>query len=589
MALRYLILVDQGLRSDLAVSQMAARTGLSNHFALGSAHILTSGPSKPLTFPSGAVIGDLFHKHGVGPALRSLGEGDASAIDQAPPVVLSRQYWGAFVAIWRARGQLHVLRDPSGAMPCYFARCGQLFGFASDVELLVSAGLIRPSVDWRQVARALYANDLPLEETALRGVSELLAGTMATVTDERIETTAFWSPWDHVAQDPAMSPQAHAERLRRAVENVGRSWGSTHNKALLAVSGGLDSSIMAAVLKGAIDMEAFTIATADPRGDEESYARLLCEALGISLTSSRYALADVDIRTSSFAHLPRPGGRTQSLGFDAALLRVAEEARADAFYTGSGGDNVFHFSHSARPLVDQFLTHGISSELLETWRNICALTGASGWEVLRHALRVPGRGRGYQWTFDHEFLASDVREALVQQPPDHDWLNGPANALPGKAAHVAMILRAQHYLHGYDRMLPFTAVAPLLSQPVIETCLAIPSWHASRGGVDRSVARSAFEGRVPQAILQRRFKGGPDGFAVEILRTNLPQVKERLLGGHLARQHIIDLDAVERALEPTRLATRTEYVRLLLLLDTEAWIEKWQAAAPKIMSRRAWG
>ena len=589
MAHRYLIVISRRSRNHLAIGQIAAATGLTGHHSIGSCHVLTDADVSPLSFSGGLVIGDLFHRHGVGPAITALDAADAAALSHATVDTLVSRYWGSYVAIVNESGGSLILRDPSGSMACYYSSCGHAIAFASDAELLVAAGLITPRIDWGFVARTLYANDLPLRETALQGVMELLAGNMARIGDEGVTPIPFWSPWQFVGHDLSICPESQAERLERVVHNCIRSWGATHNKAVLAVSGGLDSSIVAASLSGALDLDCFTMSTVEPIGNEEPYARALCDALGLPLTAFTYALADADIRASSFAHLPRPGGRTQGLAYDAPLLRLISETGADAFYTGTGGDNVFHFTHSARPLVDQYLSTGLNSGLLATWRDIVALTGASGWEVLRHALRVPRRGsQKYSWKFDSEFLSREVLDMVTALPPTHAWLDAPDKALPGKAAHVAMILRAQHYLHGYDRRLPFTPVAPLLSQPVIELCLSIPSWYVCRGGVDRSVARAGFADRLPPLILDRRVKGGPDSFAIEILQANLPAVKERLLDGQLAAHHIVDRQALERALDPARLGRSIEYVRLLLLLDTEAWIDNWQSKSGQSQGGRSY-
>lgn len=590
MAHRYLILIPRGGRNELAIGTIAARTGLSRHSAVGSAHVLTNQIGSLLQFPTGLVIGNLFHRHGVGPALSELEATDAAVIGQNVVETLATRYWGSFVALWNGGGRTSILRDPSGSTPCYYSQSPHAIGFASDAELLVEAGVVKPSIDWGGVSKTLYARDLPLSGTGLDGITELLAGRIATIAEDEVATSAFWSPWDFVAHNLGISPEEQSERLGRIVHNCTRSWGATHNKAVLAVSGGLDSSIVATCLKGASDLDCFTISTGEPRGNEEPFARALCDGLGLDLTAATYQLTDVNIGVSTFAHLPRPGGRTHGLAYDAPLVRLMEEKGADVFYTGSGGDNVFHSSHSARPLVDQYLTTGFNGDLITTWRDISALTGASAWEVLRHALRVPRRGgQKYRWKFDPEFLSREALDIFEERPPSHPWLDSPVRALPGKAAHVAMILRAQHYLHGYDRRLPFTPVAPLLSQPVIELCLSIPSWYVCRGGVDRSIARAAFFDRLPPLIRDRRVKGGPDSFAIELLQANLPAVRERLLDGQLAARRIIDRAAVELALQPSRLATRIEYVRLLLLLDTEAWIDAWQSRVGKPAARKVMG
>lgn len=266
--------------------------------------------------------------------------------------------------------------------------------------------------------------------------------------------------------------------------------------------------------------------------------------------------------------------------YDVTVVRQMVDRSATAFFTGAGGDNVFYNTRSVRPVVDRYLAAPTASGLLATLRDIAQVTEASIWEVARRAIAIPRRrGPKYNWHFNSQFLHPSWIERLIREKPSHSWLDAPMGALPGKCGHVAMITRAQHYMHGHDRRLHFTEIAPLLSQPVVETALAIPSWMACEGGVDRSAARRAFAPKLPPNIIRRRMKGGPDAFAMEILRSNYDLVRDRLLAGQLAANGIIDKQELEAALVRDQMTLGTNYVRILLLLDTEAWIETWQSSA----------
>src|SRR3546814_12744807 len=71
---------------------------------------------------------------------------------------------------------------------------------------------------------------------------------------------------------------------------------------------------------------------------------------------------------------------------------AAHRLNVDAFFVGAGGDNVFYLTHSARPIVDRYRTEGLSKGLIDTISDICTITGASIWRVLREAIRVGSRG-----------------------------------------------------------------------------------------------------------------------------------------------------------------------------------------------------
>jgi asparagine synthase (glutamine-hydrolysing) len=87
---------------------------------------------------------------------------------------------------------------------------------------------------------------------------------------------------------------------------------------------------------------------------------------------------------------------------------------------------------------------------------------------------------------------------------------------------------------------------PLLSQPLMEICLQIPTYLLLRGGRERGLAREAFADRVPVQILRRRDKGSIMSHATEMLRRSEPFVRELLLDGVLVGSGVI----VRRELEP---------------------------------------
>jgi asparagine synthase (glutamine-hydrolysing) len=489
---------------------------------------------------------------------------------------LLSSFWGDYVTVRGEGLTLKVMRDPSGTLPCVFAVAEGRLYLASDVALLASALGWIPAVDWEQLARLLYIDELPEERTALTGVRELLAGHMLVFADSQAVASPIWSPWDHVAPDVEPTPEELKQCVRRCVAAVAAPF----EPVLVGVSGGLDSSIMTACLsQSGVPTHPLTISTSDAHGDEAEFAQILCDHLGLPLIRKSYCLEDVDINRSCVEHLARPGGRAQLQAYDAAVRAASGQTGATVFLSGVGGDNVFNYTNSARPLVDLYLRRGLGTHLLTTLRDICRLTGCSVHQAIGQALAVP-RGADpckYRWRTDGRFLHPGRLAQLSRSPPSHPWLVGPSNCLPGRAAHIAMLLRAQHYIDGPDRLGHVTFLQPLLAQPIVEMCLGVPSWRAIAGGRDRAVARQAFAGSLPPALIERRGKGGPDGFAHQILRDALPDVRERLLGGVLAAQRILDLPALDAALREEHLAGGLDYVRILLLLDTEAWARHWIA------------
>jgi asparagine synthase (glutamine-hydrolysing) len=117
-------------------------------------------------------------------------------------------------------------------------------------------------------------------------------------------------------------------------------------------------------------------------------------------------------------------------------------------------------------------------------------------------------------------------------------------------------------------------VHPLLSQPLVEVCLRIPTHVLVSGGVDRALARRAFAAEVPRAILRRRIKGEVHMFPKVLYAKNRAFVRDLLLSGSLVNDRILDHQRIERALQDapdaSDLASPTA---LLLLASVEAWLQ----------------
>ncbi|MGD9711855.1 MAG: asparagine synthase-related protein [Thermomicrobiales bacterium] len=571
MAGRFLFEVrDSGRAESELVADRLARLGFKLVHSSPRVRLFANQPDAIRRMGTMVAFGHLFERK-----VTPLPGAERNAtLDIRRPVDVLRHYWGGYSLCSENDNCVEIMRDPSGMLPCYYGCWDGIFYAASDAPLLCEASGQQPAIDWQALGWTLYVNGLPQRTTALEGIFQLLPGMVLKIEQGQADEAIIWSPWACVDRQGT-----DLKTFRQIVLDCITVWAAQFPSILIGISGGLDSSIVALGARHHGGLHAFTIATGDPRGDERSFARDLARALDIPLIEAVYELAAVDISRSSFIHAPRPGGRAQLQSYDKLLVDLAKRHSAKAFFSGVGGDNVFYLTSSARSLVDRYLMHGAPTELWSTLLDICRLTGATPWQVLRQALQIPRvPGPKYHWRPNAELLAPFLIDDFKEKRLTHPWLDGPVDSLPGKAAHVAMIIRAQGYMEAQDRRFPFEPVHPLMSQPIIEASLSVPSWEACHGGIDRSFARRAFSGDLPPTVIERRIKGGPDHFALQILRSYLPAIRARLLDGTLVGKHIIDRRALELALTETSLASGGSYTRILSLLDTEAWIDGWSTA-----------
>lgn len=581
MLLQFLIFSSsaQGALDGL-IQRAQSATGLRYVTKQQGLTILARSIEDVLIIPGGGgyIVGTLFPKYG--PAHR-IAPDDPQWLEplaQSDPIMLLRdRFWGGYVALLVDGDGVTIIRDPSGAMPCYIMPISGGWAAASDVSFFMSAGLLKPTIAWDEIPRYLAAKDLPATRMAIQHVREILPGTYERLGEGRSGATNFWSPWDHISPAERPGVAAIEERLRRTVDHCVASWASTTGSALLTLSGGLDSSIVASALgTSKRPFSCVTISTGDGLGNERDYAHAMARAVGASLIEADYDLAEIDLSVSTARHFPKPIGLIHETAFHAAAMRVARVAEADAIYTGSGGDNVFYNSNSLRPLLDCMRAKGLGAEALQTLRDIAGKLEISSWTVLWQAVRQYRQlKRPYVWQYNLEFMTREARQDIMSRPPSHPWLEAQDGARAGKVGHVAFLLRVQNHLEGYLRPFDMPLINPLISQPIVELALRIPGWHMVEGGRDRAVARKAYHDALPPIIQDRRRKGSPSSFAISLLRRKQKEVRARLMDGQLVARGMVDADALAAALasEP---GIERSYMRLLALLDMEAWIGHWR-------------
>lgn len=522
------------------------------------------------------VIGDIFDRGDAMSALMELDNPFCAAMRRSSGRSVLADCWGAYVAFVEHNDCLVTVRDPSGALPCYYAQREGLVMISSSIEPMMQTGFVEPSVDWCAVGRLLVAKDLRPPETCLAGIVELPRGGRLTIGKDSLVVDQIWDPWNFTTPNNYSSAEESAACLKSTVGRCVAARASQFSNILLGVSGGLDSSIVAACLRRAgTNVGCITLATDDPAGDERPFARVLCRYLGLDLVEATEELDYVDIALSHAGHLPRPVSRSFTQSGDRLQRDMADRTGVEAFFSGGGGDNIFCYLTSAAPVADRILRHGPGRAMFRTAVDLARMRGVSvGHAVRKGMVRAWLRKPSYTWPRDFSLLSSDAAY-MLEDGLSHPWLDAPPGELPGKAAHVAWLLGIENHLEGYLRERQRPNVFPLLSQPIVELCLGIPSWQWCAGGRDRSVARAAFSDELPREIIERRSKGTPGPFVMQILHAHRAQVRGMLLDGLLASRGLIDTARIDILLSQGIAISEVDNARIMHLLDVEAWARHW--------------
>jgi asparagine synthase (glutamine-hydrolysing) len=517
-----------------------------------------------------AVLGTLFRRAD-NSLVESLNGGLGYSIGASGGRHLISNFWGGYVALLATPGghDLSCFRDPSGVVPVYrLGIDGGCLAF-SDLSLLRDAGMAMPAFDWTGLAHHLRFPFLRTAMTGLAGVREILPGQRVDLQDDLSQSVQLWSPSTFTGVSVVPMAEAAAD-VERVISSTTRALSDRFGRLQLELSGGLDSSILATCLaERQHPWQCLTFATHATDGDERPFARAVTNHIGVALEEIFLDASIADPLIVPTLPRVRPGGFSVLAGSDAVLLKHARDFGADAIFSGAGGDNVFCMISSASPVLDALRQRGISGAWVAL-ADVARLNETTGWDAFVHAVRQARRewaGRS-PWRADDRYLGDAGRVAFA----GHPWLDGTDKRLPGKISHIAAMLRFFPFLDGYDRALHMPVICPLMAQPVMETCLAIPSWQWISGGRDRAVARQAFAHRLPPLVRHRRTKGDLESVFVPAYLKARHGLRTLLAHGQLAANGIIDRQALDRAFDEGIVDRDAGYTRLLEIADVELWI-----------------
>nr|WP_303649483.1 asparagine synthase C-terminal domain-containing protein [Asticcacaulis machinosus] len=344
--------------------------------------------------------------------------------------------------------------------------------------------------------------------------------------------------------------------------------GLTH--AFIELSGGLDSSIIAGCLAGrGFPMTALNLITPVPGADERVYARDVSVLSNIDTSYQELDLEAVEAIVEPETLHPLPGMEMLQAAVDRMSVTHFKPTRTDTLFTGAGGDSVLCYLSTAGSAADALLTFGPGSRFWTALHDLCSLYNITLWKGARLVLKKVFAKPHLGWKAERRFLSD---EATAVQPFDHPWLTRPPGVPPGKAQHALESLSSKFFIEGMGRRYTAQVHLPLLCQPVVETCLRIPTWMWTDQGQNRAIARYAFADRLPDRVRLRRSKGNFVGYYGQVYERARDQLRPYLCEGELATAGLIDVAALNTYLNQPIAKRDREFQRVFELARMESWL-----------------
>jgi asparagine synthase (glutamine-hydrolysing) len=246
----------------------------------------------------------------------------------------------------RDSGRVVLARDRLGIKPLYLAELPGRLRFASSLPALLAGGGVDTELDLRAVHQHLVLHGIvPAPRTLLRGVRKLPPASVLVVEPDGTRRERRW--WDppYAPAEPGRSPDAWLEAIDGALRTAVRRRLVSDVPVGVLLSGGLDSSLIVALLAelGQSGLQTFSIgfdSVGDEAGDEFRWSDLVAERFGTD--HHRLRVPNVDIAEAidrAVASMSEPMASHDAVAFYLLSQVVAEHVKV--VQSGQGADEVF--------------------------------------------------------------------------------------------------------------------------------------------------------------------------------------------------------------------------------------------------------
>ena len=489
------------------------------------------------------------------------------------------------VAVWDSeRRRLVLARDRFGIKPLYY-RDGPDFAFASELKALRALPDLSREVDLDALEAFLAFNAIHGPRTIYREVRKLPPGHVL-VREEgaaRIERYADERPALEHRDEPW---EALADELRERLRDSVRAHLVSDVPVGVLLSGGVDSSALAALAAEHGRVSTFSIGFAEKSFSEVELARTIARRYGTDHHELVVEPDAAELLPTIAAAFDEPFADSSALPTYLVSQLAAQHVKVAL--SGEGGDELFggYETYVADTLA---MRTGGAARLLSPLAE--ALPSGSGRVPLDYKLKrftraahLPPLERHHGWK---EIFSPDARAELLR--PGRRGTEDPLDVYRARWAEtegadtLARLQDVDRAIYLVDDLLVKTdrmsmahsleLRVPFLDPVVAELALALPPAARVRGFAKKRLLRSAVEPLVGREIARGRKKGFSIPAAAWLRGELEPFAREVLGADRLRRQGYFEPAAVSRLIDE-HVARREDHSRQLWgLLSFSLWLD----------------
>jgi asparagine synthase (glutamine-hydrolysing) len=510
--------------------------------------------------------------------------------EESDSCVESLQGMFAF-ALWdRSRQRLLLARDRLGIKPLYYRVTGRELLFASEIKAILAVTPECPALNYAALPEFLATRYLAGDETFFQGIRKLPPGHILTWSLEGgPRRQRYWS-LPTGTDDSSAGLDQRADELRARLETTVRSHLMSDVPLGLFLSGGLDSSGLAALMAPMVGdrIRTFAVGFDDAASNELPFARLAAAAVG---AQHHEVVLSPDDFFGSLSRLIWHEDEPIAFPSSIALNAVSQLARphVKVVLTGEGADELFlgynwyrltawneqlgrHYRAWTPPALRRGARHAVSS-LPRSLRRYASRTFLALDPGVRAVCYENFSVFSDPW---RSSLLAD-RELVEATDPYREQLRcfeqAPGSTLE-RMSHADLQTYLVELLMKQDQMSMAASIesrVPFLDHELVEHVVRTPVQFKLRGLTTKAILREALRDRVPREILHRRKLGFPVPFGRWARERFAPLIRNTILGPRALARGMFARQPLERVVAEHEAGIANHADRLWLLLNLEIW------------------
>jgi asparagine synthase (glutamine-hydrolysing) len=551
-----------------------------------------------------AFNGEIYNHAALRPALEAAGHRYHTHSDTETIIHLyeqhgthsAKQLRGMFAyAIWDENSQqLTLARDRVGIKPLYYSLLpdGTLH-FASEIKALLASRAVKPELNYDVLSDQFANRYTSGDETLFKGVKRLMPGHTLTWRNGKIEISQYWQ-LDYRKPAERLSERDYVERFRVVFRDAVASHLMADVPLGMFLSGGIDSSAIAAVMSQLVDgrFKTFSVAFNEREANELVYARQVAKAY----QTDHHEI--VVTPEAFFASLPamvyqedEPIAHPSSV----PLYFVSQLARqhVKVVLTGEGSDELLAGYNKYRVTMYNLRLGAAYEKLTPSFvrklvkGSIEKLPGENRWrqKLARTFLCLPTEIRNIYFdnfaVYSHgaqaALFSANTKARMRETDPykqafallDH----AQADNLLDQLLAADMTTYLHELLMKQDQMSMAASIesrVPFLDNEMMEFATRLPVEMKLRGTTTKYVLRAAMKGVLPNEILTRKKMGFPVPIGAWFRGAYRNIISEYVLSERALRRGVFNADYI-RQLVARHQAGENHAERLWALVNFEIW------------------